>query len=185
MAIQLVMPGIAQTVVELSQSVIDAAPCFGVGADGTNYDIVHAEGRGYLEAAGDMAYDAVLVDVADGSDRLPACFSTIEFFKTVLRVLKPHGVLAMNVHTGRTLHNDLTDLLPGAFQVFADVKIGRAPGLANAIVLVQMRGNTTTEDDSSTEAHLQAWYADAEFTDAANSTSKEAGSARTDSQYGC
>lgn len=179
------IPGAKQTVVELSQSVVDAAGCFGGG----NFQIVQADGRSFLERSADHRYDAILVDVADGYDRVPSCFTTLEFFLTVNRTLQPKGILLMNVHTGKTLHNDLKDLLPAVKQTFGDVQLGQAPGLANAIIMARIGGeyNVTAKDSSHVDATLMAWYAEAAFHDVGNSieASDDSNAARTDAQVNC
>merc|ERR1719160_886040 len=154
--------GVQQTVVELSGGVVDAAKCFGASSGQSNLKIVQAEGRSYLESQGDATYDAVLVDVFDGDDKVPPCFTTQEFFKTAQRVLKPNGLLVMNAHSGKTLHNDLKDLLPAAQATFADVQVGSAPGLANAIVLMRGKSAQTSGGDK-TDGELEQWFADAQF----------------------
>jgi SAM-dependent methyltransferase len=162
LSVQNKLKGVQQTVVELSGGVVDAAKCFGASSGQSNLKIVQAEGRSFLESQSDAAYDAVLVDVFDGDDKVPPCFTTQEFFKTAQRVLKPNGLLVMNAHSGKTLHNDLKDLLPAAQAVFADVQVGGAPGLANAIVL--MRGKSTeTQAGGTSDKELEGWFADAQF----------------------
>jgi len=179
------IPGAKQTVVELSQSVVDAAGCFGGG----KFQIVQADGRSFLERSADHSYNAVLVDVADGYDRVPSCFTTLEFFHTVNRTLQPKGILLMNVHTGKTLHNDLKDLLPAVKQTFGEVQLGQAPGLANAIIMARIK-----DDESATEKHsshedttLLKWYADASFHDVGNGIGviDNSTAARTDAQVNC
>merc|ERR1719161_1485542 len=137
MAVQNKLKGVQLTVVELSGGVVNAAKCFGASSGQSNLNIVQAEGCSFLESQGNATYDAVLVDVFDGDDKVPSCFTTLEFFKTAKRVLKPDGLLVMNAHSGKTLHNDLKDLLPGAQATFADVQVGVAPGLGNALVVAR------------------------------------------------
>lgn len=162
MAVQNKLKGVQQTVVELSGGVVNAAKCFGASSGQSNLNIVQAEGRSFLESQGDATYDAVLVDVFDGDDKVPSCFTTQEFFKTAQRVLKPNGLLVMNAHSGKTLHNDLKDLLPAAQSTFADVQVGGAPGLANAIV--QMRGKSEQiTSEGGADKELEEWFSEAQF----------------------
>jgi hypothetical protein len=185
LTIQHQIPGAQQTVVELSQGVVDAAGCFGE----EKFQIVHADGRSFLERSADHTYNAILVDVADGYDRVPSCFTTLEFFHTVNRTLQPKGILLMNVHTGKTLHNDLKDLLPAVKQTFGEVQLGQAPGLANAIIMARIKGDETTPEKHSShdDATLLAWYADAAFHDVGSSfdASDTSNAARTDAQVNC
>eukprot|EP00747_Dinoflagellata_sp_TGD_P164153 gnl/TRDRNA2_/TRDRNA2_183690_c0_seq1.p1 gnl/TRDRNA2_/TRDRNA2_183690_c0~~gnl/TRDRNA2_/TRDRNA2_183690_c0_seq1.p1 ORF type:complete len:372 (-),score=91.66 gnl/TRDRNA2_/TRDRNA2_183690_c0_seq1:112-1227(-) len=157
-----------QTVVELSSEVVQAAGCFGGGA--AEYDTVNDDGRGYIERAQDAEFDAVLVDVFDGEDKVPSCFTTSEFFHTVRRTLKPDGLLVMNSHSGTTLHNDAKDLVPAARKVFGNVQIGDAPGLGNKIVLARNSANVTSllqespgSSDDGSGVPLQQWFAAANF----------------------
>lgn len=186
--------GVQQTVVELSGGVVDAAKCFGASSGQSNLKIVQAEGRSYLESQGDGSFDAVLVDVFDGDDKVPSCFTTQEFFKTSKRVLKPNGVLVMNAHSGATLHNDLKDLLPAAQTTFGDVQVGGAPGLANAIVLVRNKAgaNATSSEDTAllqgrsrtqdaTDKDLEGWFSDAQF----NPVAKSQGAPLSDANVKC
>merc|ERR1719281_1154807 len=149
LAVQGKFKGVQQTVVELSGGVVDAAKCFGASSGQSNLKIVEAEGRSYLESQGDGVYDAVLVDVFDGDDKVPSCFTTLEFFKTAKRVLKPHGVLVMNAHSGQTLHNDLKDILPSARVAFGDVQRGKAPGLGNAILMMRASAEQPAAGDDA------------------------------------
>jgi len=188
-----VFPDSQQTVVELSSDVVDAARCF--GAAGSQFELVTADGRSYLEGANDGEFDAILIDVFDNEDKVPSCFTTHEFFQTSKRKLKPGGVIAMNAHSGATLHNDLADLLPAAKAVFSDVRLGKAPGLANVIV-VATQGNATataSPDGASlslaqVSSHskegfdLHAWFASAEF-HPASGESKSSG--RSDADVHC
>jgi hypothetical protein len=184
LAVQGKLKGVQQTVVELSGGVVDAAKCFGASSSQSNLQIVEAEGRSYLESQGDGKYDAVLVDVFDGDDKVPPCFTTLEFFKTAQRVLKPHGLVVMNAHSGKTLHNDLKDLLPGAQATFSDVQVGQAPGLGNALVLMRRKDDSASDSVSSgapTDQDLEGWFADAQYTTAP----KSQGSPKRDANVKC
>lgn len=162
-------PGSRQTVVELSPDVAAAAPCFGAGA---NLDVTIGDGREYLENAADASFDAVFLDAFDASDKVPSCFTTSEFFNTAKRKLRPGGMLVMNAHSGATLHNDVADLLPAANATFGSggLQVGKAPGLANAIVLAQLAQAEQSDKQGATafvqgDVHevLSAWFQDATF----------------------
>jgi len=166
LVIQQAFPGSQQTVVELSPDVAAAAQCFGTTSS-SGLDIVTGDGRAYLENSADASYDAVFLDAFDALDKVPSCFTTTEFFKTAKRKLRSGGILVMNAHTGKTLHNDVRDIMPAAHAVFGKVQMGVAPGLANGIVLAH------AEDSSKAPAavlaqganvDISSWFADATFT---------------------
>lgn len=168
LVLQQTFPGSHQTVVELSSDVAAAAPCFGAGSS-NGLDISTGDGRAFLEESADGSFDAVFLDAFDASDKVPSCFTTVEFFKTAKRKLRAGGLLAMNAHTGKTLHDDVADLLPAARAVFGSGKqlqLGSAPGLANAILVAQVpdgaqTGASVLAQDANTD--LAAWFQDALF----------------------
>jgi len=181
-------PGSRQTVVELSPDVADAAPCFGASST-SGLDVTIGDGREYLENAADAAFDAVFVDAFDASDKVPSCFTTSEFFNTAKRKLRPGGILVMNAHSGATLHNDVADLLPAANATFGSgprLQLGKAPGLANTIVLAQVeqsdkQGALFAQGDNS---ELSSWFQEAFFTPV-ESLSATTGHALTDADVKC
>jgi len=165
LVIQQTFPGSRQTVVELSADVAAAAQCFGAS---NGLDISTGDGRAYLESSADASFDAVFLDAFDASDKVPSCFTTTEFFSMAKRKLRPGGILVMNAHTGKTLHNDVKDLLPAAHATFGKgLQVGRAPGLANAIVLIQLsngEGQGAAESAQGGNADVAAWFQEASFT---------------------
>lgn len=187
LALRAKFPGSRQTAVELSPEVVSAAKCF--GADRPDLDIVTADGRQYIESTEDGAFDALLIDVFDGEDKVPACFTTTEFFHLVRQKLKPKGLLVMNAHSGATLHNDLKELVPGASSAFGEVRLGRSPGLANVIVLASGTSGAAAAGAPATgllqqgagDEELDAWFADAQFKPAGEAS----GAARSDADVQC
>lgn len=181
-------PGSSQTVVELSPDVAAAAACFGVGA---NLDVTIGDGREYLENAADASFDAVFLDAFDASDKVPSCFTTSEFFNIAKRKLRSGGMLVMNAHSGATLHNDVADLLPAANSTFGGgrLQVGKAPGLANAIVLAQLAQAEQSDKQGASafvqgvaNSELSSWFQDATF---APIESTGAGRALTDADVKC
>jgi len=168
LVLQHTFPGSRQTVVELSPDVAAAAQCFGAGVD-SGLDVVTGDGRAYLEGAADASFDAVFVDAFDAADKVPSCFTTSEFFGAAKRKLRPGGILVMNAHTGITLHNDVKDLLPAAHAAFgggSGLQVGKAPGLANAIVLAQVEDGGKLAAGAfaqGTNDELNSWFNDALF----------------------
>jgi len=181
-------PGSHQTVVELSPDVAAVAPCFGASST-SGLDVTIGDGREYLENAADGSFDAVFLDAFDASDKVPSCFTTSEFFKTAKRKLRPGGMLVMNAHSGATLHNDVADLLPAANATFGSgprLQLGKAPGLANTIVLAQVeqsdkQGALFAQGDNS---ELSSWFQEAFFTPV-ESLSTTTGHALTDADVKC
>jgi len=185
LALQEVLPGSRQTVVELSGTVADAAPCFGSG----EFDVVVGDGRTYLEKANDGELDAVLVDAFNAEDRVPPCFVTSEFFRTARKKLRSGGILVMNSHSGKTLHDDVHDLLPAAQSVFGQsVMLGQAPGLGNVIVVARATDghedegvSTLLQEPGKREGvpeEISAWFHDAEFVPAEPGSAAGAGAGR-------
>mmetsp|Transcript_125093 Transcript_125093/g.198151 ORF Transcript_125093/g.198151 Transcript_125093/m.198151 type:complete len:368 (-) Transcript_125093:35-1138(-) len=169
LALQDLYPNSQHVVVELSNQVVQAAKCFGADSS-ANLDIVNADGCSYLEEAKNNEFDAVLIDVFDSDDKVPPCFTTEHFFSVVHQKLTLGGVIAMNAHTGKTLHNDLADVLPTMRKSFIDVQVGRAPGLANAIIVGSARSSTSAAHsdtkgcNSAKLKQVEAWCTAAEFT---------------------
>lgn len=186
MLLQQSYPGSHQTVVELSPDVAAAAPCFGAG-DNSGLDVTIGDGREYLENTADASLDAVFLDAFDASDKVPSCFTTSEFFDMAKRKLRPGGMLVMNAHSGATLHNDVADLFPAANATFGSgLQVGKAPGLANAIVLAQLQKSdkaaSVFAQDAKTE--LSSWFQDAFFAPV-ESMSSSSGRALTDADVKC
>jgi spermidine synthase len=161
-------PESQQVAVELSSEVADAAKCFGASS-GSGLDIVTGDGRAYLENSADGSFDAVFLDAFDASDKVPSCFTTKEFFAMAKRKLKTGGLLVMNAHSGKTLHNDVKDLLPAANTVFGSghLQLGVAPGVANAIMLATAPEKKVPETASvfmqEASDELSSWLQDASF----------------------
>jgi len=183
-------PGSHQTVVELSPDVAAVAPCFGASST-SGLDVTIGDGREYLENAADGSFDAVFLDAFDASDKVPSCFTTSEFFQTAKRKLRPGGMLVMNAHSGATLHNDVADLLPAANATFGSgrLQVGKAPGLANAIVLAQVeqsekQGVSFAQGANNVNNELSSWFQDAVFTPV-ESLSSTMGRALTDADVKC
>jgi len=188
LVLQQAFPGSQQTVVELSPDVAAAAQCFGAGS-GSGLEIATGDGRAYLESATDASFDAVFVDAFDATDKVPSCFTTSEFFAMTKRKLKGGGILVMNAHSGKTLHNDVKDILPAASASFGGagkLQVGTAPGLANAIVLAQVEGGKSSPSALLQDAgmDLSSWFQDALFNPAENNPSAK-GHTFTDAEVRC
>jgi len=164
LVLQRSFPGSQQTVVELSPDVAAAAQCFGASS---GLDITTGDGRAFLESAADGSYDAVFLDAFDASDKVPSCFTTNDFFATAKRKLRAGGILVMNAHTGKTLHNDVKDIMPAAHATFGKgLQVGQAPGLANAIVLMQVLNGdeqATSTPAQGANADILPWFQEALF----------------------
>lgn len=59
-------------------------------------DVVVQDGRAFVEQAPDETYDIVMIDAFNGPQSIPAQLTTLEFFESVERILKPEGAMVMN-----------------------------------------------------------------------------------------
>ncbi|WP_436529986.1 spermidine synthase [Actinoplanes sp. HUAS TT8] len=96
-------PEAAQTVVEINRDLVDLVlrtipPARPVA------EIVVGDAREAVEATPDRVYDVIVADVFDGA-AMPPHLGTVEFSRHLRRVLRPQGLLVMNV----------TDVPPMAF----------------------------------------------------------------------
>jgi SAM-dependent methyltransferase len=95
-------PGVAQVVVEFDPDLIDLILREIPPAEPV--EIIVGDARQAVERAADAGYDVIVVDVFVGA-AMPAHLGTVEFARQVRRVLRPGGLLVMNV----------TDVPPMAF----------------------------------------------------------------------
>lgn len=58
-----------------------------------NGQVIIQDGRTYVETADDDLFDYVLIDAFSGPASIPPQLTTLEFFSSISRVLKPNGVL--------------------------------------------------------------------------------------------
>jgi len=124
--------------VDLSGDVLAAAPCFGLHAS-NNVQLVQADGRSYLEGLPDGSVDVLFLDVYDDHARIPACFTTQDFFGIARRKLTPDGTLAMNLVT-----EEEANVLPSIASAFHSVRIGALQGDAgNKVLIAENRDETT------------------------------------------
>lgn len=119
---------LALDAVDISDDVLDAAPCFGLRND-SNVRLWLQDGRKYMRGALDT-YDIVLLDVFTPKDKMPPCLSTLEFFSEVKSAMRNGGVVAIN-----TWRNEYKSVLATVLASFRSVRLGTAPGESNHILL--------------------------------------------------
>jgi len=153
------LQGVRVDAVDVDADVMAAAPCFGLASE-PRLNLVHADGRKYLEAQGNASLDALLVDVFDAED-IPPCLRTAEFFELVFRRLAPGGVLVMNSwqQHAASLRQAMAVAFPGE-RIFT----GKAPGLGNVLLLVR-RGESGSSPIARDVGDSAKWAKDATFTD--------------------
>lgn len=59
-------------------------------------EVIVQDGRAYVEQAETGIFDFVLIDAFNGPQSIPAQLTTVEFFESVERILKPDGIMIMN-----------------------------------------------------------------------------------------
>jgi spermidine synthase len=128
-------PGLHQEVVEVDAAVVELARTH-LGLRRTRgLRVRTGDGRAAVAARGDASADAVLVDAFVGA-RVPRHLATAEALEDVARVLRPHGVVALNVVDARGLP-DTRAIAAGLQGAFATV-IALGP---SAIVHGRRSGN--------------------------------------------
>lgn len=121
-------PSIGVDAIDVSANVVAAVHCFGV-VNGTGMNVVHQDGRMFLQQQPLQKYDAVMLDAFDENDNIPPCLRTIEFFKMVKSRLRNDGGLVIN-----TWRKNLDVMLVALEQVFDKVLVCKSPGLGNIVV---------------------------------------------------
>lgn len=93
-------PGSVQRVIELEPAIVQlVADRFGL-PDGVEVEV--ADARAWVGAAGTADWDAVTVDVFAGG-RIPAPFTSLEFYEAVRDAMRPGGTLVVNSVAGPEL----------------------------------------------------------------------------------
>lgn len=92
------LPGTAMTVIEIDPQVIALRDKFMLPADGPRLRVLEADGARFV-AATDERFDVLLVDAFD-AEGMPAALGTQRFYDDALDVLRPDGLLVVNLHAG-------------------------------------------------------------------------------------
>ena len=84
-------------VVEIDPQMTEIARKYFRLRDDPRLNIVHTDGRTFLNSAPDAAYDAVLMDAFGSLFTVPYQLTTLEAVRQIHRVLKPDGIVIFNL----------------------------------------------------------------------------------------
>jgi SAM-dependent methyltransferase len=151
-------------VVDFSEVVVTAAPCFGVVAD-DRMRLHVADGRNFLEKTS-TKYDTIVVDAFDAAAAMAGGMQTTNFFGLVRQRLSDDGVLLLNL---LTCGSDLdvgscgrfrNDVLAAAQTAFPALYEAQAPGAAGSqsVLLAPVPGAKSAGAVKRAEGELvQQW----------------------------
>jgi len=144
MARALEAKGATVTEVEIDPIVVDLSDEFFGPING---EVIVQDGRVYVDNAETDTFDFVLIDAFNGPQSIPAQLTTLEFFESVARILKPDGFMIMNFigHTSGEQSGSFTAIAATISKAFADA---RYFGIGNILFIAsksQIRNNTLTE----------------------------------------
>ena len=97
------LPRTSMLVVEIDARVIALRDVFHVPHDGTRFRVVEEDGSRFI-ARTDERFDILMVDAFD-ADGMPAALGTQRFYDDCLDVLRPDGLLVVNLHAGHPQHS--------------------------------------------------------------------------------
>ena len=92
------LPGAALVVVEINPHVIALRDAFQVPPDDARLQVIEADGASYI-AQTDHRFDVLMVDAFDDQG-MPAALGAQRFYDDCLDVLRPGGLMAVNLHAG-------------------------------------------------------------------------------------
>ncbi len=115
--------------------------------------VVVADGRTYVDRAADAQFDYVMLDAFNGVNYVPPQLTTVEFYKSVRRILKPDGRLFMNliaVPSGprSESYRSLSTTIHG---VFKDVRSSQIDGETIRNIMI-----VASQDEMSDLAYTEA-----------------------------
>jgi hypothetical protein len=128
-------------VVDIAQSVVDVAPCFGV-QEGPHLSLHVADGRRFLSDAAAASYDTIVVDAFDSAASMPPHMRSVEFFQLVASRLSENGVLLLNLlkcgsdQDGAGCGTFQQSVVASVQQAFAKTYLGQAPGAVGSQALM-------------------------------------------------
>jgi SAM-dependent methyltransferase len=123
-------------VVDFSEVVVAAAPCFGVNTD-ERMRLHIADGRAFLEKSS-TTYDTIVVDAFDAAAAMAGGMQTTNFFALVRKRLSDDGVMLLNWLTCgsdqdvNSCGRFRTDVLAAAQTAFPTLYEAQAPGSAGS-----------------------------------------------------
>lgn len=91
------LPQARITVVEINPDVIAAREAFHVPPDGERFSVVCGDGAAFLATTPRDSYDVILVDGFGLDGEQPESLCSLAFYKTCRAVLRPSGVLMVNL----------------------------------------------------------------------------------------
>ncbi|MEU9336316.1 fused MFS/spermidine synthase [Streptomyces sp. NPDC048290] len=132
-------PGARQSVVEADGGLLDLVTEHAPLPPDADIALYAADARAWLEAAPDASADVVVGDVFGGS-RVPAPLTSVEYARTVGRVLREDGVYLANLADGAPftfLRSQLANLATvfGELAVVAEPGVLRGRRFGNAVVV--------------------------------------------------
>lgn len=98
-----------------------------------NGQVIIQDGRTYVETASNNLFDYVLIDAFSGPASIPPQLTTLEFFSSVSRILKPDGVLIYNFIGKPSGSGSQSFMAMSATlsQAFTDVRLSKLDGNGN------------------------------------------------------
>ncbi len=112
--INMFMPSVDITNVELDRDVIRLAKKYFGIKESENYRIIESDGRIYLKQNMDTNYDIVILDAFRGG-YIPFHLLTKEYFSLIKEHLNMNGCVALNLHTNSELYDSTIVTLKGTF----------------------------------------------------------------------
>jgi spermidine synthase len=151
-------------VVDFSEVVVAAAPCFGVVAD-DRMRLHVADGRSFLEQT-TTKYDTIVIDAFDAKAAMAGGMQTTNFFALVRERLSDDGVLLLNLLTcGSDLDMDScgrfrTEVLAAVQTAFPTLYEAQAPGAAGSqsVLLAPQPGSRTSAAAAAGGDLVQQWF---------------------------
>lgn len=152
------LPLTSLDVVDVSQQVVDVAPCNGIPASNKlRYHVKDA--RSFLETSSPESYDVILFDV---NSEIP-CLRTVEFWQHAYNSLAPGGLLSVNT----IAFPDHRVAAASVMKVFGNVEFGQSKHYGNEILRANKVGRgkfAAVPEGSPLSIMLDTWAQEARYT---------------------
>lgn len=112
-------PNARMDVVEIDPQMTEIARRFFKLEDNPRLNIIHQDGRIFLNNAESNKYDAVLMDAFGSLFSVPFQLTTIEAVREINRVLKDDGIVIFNL--GGAIKGDLSQFLQAEFKTYKQI----------------------------------------------------------------